>query len=509
MDPSDTTVLASSNAVIRGKLTPATITISTSTGKITNVFEELVPASSFPAGTVYRDYSPKVLMPGLVDAHVHLNEPGWRTEWEGFETGTRAAAFGGVTTVVDMPLNAIPPTTTVENLKLKVEAAKDQCWVDVGFYGGVIPGNDKDLKDLVKEGVRGFKCFLIDSGVEEFPAVSTLDVSKAMEELKDQDTILMFHAEKLPPISMSVGDAVLHGDAPLAPAGPLEAYSTFLASRPPAFETYALAEIISAAPIAPKLPLHIVHLSAVQCLPMLKQAQESGIKLTAETCFHYLALAAEDIKDGDTRHKCCPPIRERANADGLWDALKDGLITTVVSDHSPCTPNLKVVGGGDFFQAWGGISTVGLGLSVLWTEGKKRGVDLCQISKWTSEETARQVGLLGKKGKIAPGYDADICVFDPEGSFKVTTSEMHFKNKITPYESRVLDGIVCETWLRGKQIYSKDTGFDEKAGPIGNLLLEKRQEETVPITTALSASSEDLKAMNATAVVSTIEVLQN
>lgn len=275
--------------------------------------------------------------------------------------------------------------------------------------------------------------------MEEFPAVSSLDVARAMEELKDEDTVLMFHAEMLPPISvgyqtlgfvenspdkftslqMSVGDAVLHGDPPLAPAGPLEAYSTFLASRPPAFETYALAEILAAAPIAPELPLHIVHLSAVECLPILKEAQDSGVKITAETCFHYLTLAAEDIKDGDTRHKCCPPIRERGNADGLWDALKDGLISTVVSDHSPCTPNLKVVGGGDFFQAWGGISTVGLGLSVLWTEGKKRGVDLCQISKWTSEMTAKQVGLLGKKGKIAAGYDADICVFDPESSFKV------------------------------------------------------------------------------------------
>ncbi|KAK6498983.1 hypothetical protein TWF481_011554 [Arthrobotrys musiformis] len=511
MEPSTTTVLASSNAVIDGRLTPATIVISTSTGKIMGVHTKLLPQSSFAAGTIYKDYSPKVLMPGLVDAHVHLNEPGWRTEWEGFETGTRAAAFGGVTTVVDMPLNAIPPTTTVENLHLKVNAARGQCWVDVGFYGGVIPGNDGDLRDLVKEGVRGFKCFLIDSGVEEFPAVSTEDIAKAMTALKDEDTLLMFHAEKLPPISMSVGDAVLHGDAPLAPAGPLESYSTFLASRPPAFETYALAEIVNSAPVAPNLPLHIVHLSAVQCLPMLKEAQEKGVKITAETCFHYLALAAEDIKDGDTRHKCCPPIREKANSDGLWDALKDGLISTVVSDHSPCTPNLKLVGGGDFFQAWGGISTVGLGLSVLWTEGKKRGVDLVQISKWTSEETARQVGLLGKKGKIAVGYDADICVFDPEASFKVTTSEMHFKNKITPYEDKVLDGIVCETWLRGKQIYSKDVGFDETAGPLGTLLLEKRQQEneTVAITTTLSDSSEDLRTSSLNTAGAVVEVLPN
>ncbi|KAK6337929.1 hypothetical protein TWF696_001405 [Orbilia brochopaga] len=505
-----TIVLASSNTIVNGKFTPATIVVSPATGKITHVYDQLLPPAAFATEKCvsYTDYSPKVLMPGLVDAHVHLNEPG-RTEWEGFETGTRAAAFGGVTTVVDMPLNAIPPTTTVENLKLKIAAAKGQCWVDVGFYGGVIPGNEGDLVDLVQEGVRGFKCFLIDSGVEEFPAVTSQDVKKAMTALKDQDTVLMFHAEMLPPIAESVGDAVLHGDPPLAPKGRLESYSTFLASRPPAFETYALAEIISAAPAAPSLPLHIVHLSAVECLPMLQKAQQEGVKLTAETCFHYLALAAEDVKDGDARHKCCPPIRERANADGLWNALKDGLITTVVSDHSPCTPDLKLVGDGDLFKAWGGISTVGLGLSVLWTEGKKRGVDLCQISKWTSEETARQVGLLGRKGKLAAGYDADICVFDPESSFRVTKSEMQFKNKLTPYEDKVLDGIVCETWLRGKKIYTKDAGFDETAGPIGSLLLEKRQEETVPITMVAATEETDVKAVSLNAAGSTVQILPN
>lgn len=219
---------------------------------------------------------------------------------------------------------------------------------------------------------------------------------------------------------MSVGDAVLHGDPPMAPSGPLTEYATFLASRPPAFETYAIESIISNAHIAPELPLHIVHLSAIECLPILSDAKQNGIKLTAETCFHYLALAAENIKNGDTRHKCCPPIREQSNQDGLWDALQDGLITTVVSDHSPCTPNLKLIGGGNFFEAWGGISTVGLGLSVLWTEGKKRGVELADISRWTSEQTAKQVGLLGRKGKLQAGYDADICIFDPESSFTVS-----------------------------------------------------------------------------------------
>ncbi|KAG0643439.1 hypothetical protein HOY80DRAFT_422874 [Tuber brumale] len=471
------TVLCSTRVILPGVEAPASILISPTTGKITNIIRSIPGPSAFPPGTIYHDYSPKVIMPGLVDAHVHLNEPG-RTEWEGFETGTRAAAFGGVTTIVDMPLNAIPPTTTVENLKLKVKAAEGQCWVDVGFYGGVIPGNEEDLVPLVKAGVRGFKCFLIESGVEEFPAVNAKDLAKAMEKLKDSPTILMFHAEMLPPLSMSVGDSVLHEDPPLAPAGPSDAYSTFLASRPPAFETYAIEEILSLVGIAPSLQLHIVHLSAKEGIPIVRAAQEAGVKLSAETCFHYLTLAAEDIENGDTRHKCCPPIRGGSNRDDLWDALKEGLIETVVSDHSPCTAGLKALkedgGDGDFFRAWGGISTVGLGLSVLWTEGCERGVSLEEISLWTSYKTAKQVGLLGRKGCLEVGWDADIIVFDPEAKFTVTSTDMHFKNKVTPYENKTLTGKVCETWLRGRQIYSVDGGFDEKVGASGVMLLEPR-----------------------------------
>ncbi|KAH0609243.1 uncharacterized protein H6S33_012729 [Morchella sextelata] len=472
------TVLCSSRAIVSGTLTPATILISPTTGKILRIHTSVLPRRSFPPGTPYHDYSPLVIMPGLVDAHVHLNEPGWRTEWEGFETGTKAAAFGGVTTVIDMPLNAIPPTTTVENLELKKQAAEGQCWVDVGFYGGVIPGNQDHLIPLVEAGVRGFKCFLIDSGVEEFPCVSAEDVSIAMKTLSTSPTTLMFHAEMLPPLSPSLGDSVLHGDPPLAPAGPLESYSTFLASRPPAFETYAIEEILSLAHVAPELQLHIVHLSAAEGIPLVRKARECGIKLTAETCFHYLTLAAEEIEDGDTRHKCCPPIREGTNREFLWDALKEGLVETVVSDHSPCTPDLKMLkdngGDGDFFKAWGGISTVGLGLSILWTEGQKRDVSLVQCAEWTSYKTAKQVGLLGKKGALEVGWDADICIFDPEAEFTVTTNDMKFKNKVTPYENKTLKGKVVETWLRGNKIYSASQGF-QKAGPSGTLLLEKRR----------------------------------
>ncbi|KAF2670988.1 putative allantoinase Dal1 [Microthyrium microscopicum] len=488
------TVLASSRAVIGGRLTPATIIISHSTGKIESIFNSVIAETSFPPGTFYVDHSPKILIPGLVDAHVHLNEPG-RTEWEGFWTGTRAAAFGGVTTVIDMPLNAIPPTTTVAGLKEKIAAAQGKCWVDVGFYGGLIPGNARELKALVREGVRGFKGFLIDSGVDEFPAVSSEDIRKAFEQLADEPTTCMFHAEMIPPIAASVGDDVQHSLPPLAPTGPLEHYQTFLDSRPPSFETYAIEEILSLAHLAPNLPLHIVHLSAIQAIPILREARANGIKVTAETCFHYLSLAAERIKAGDTRHKCCPPIREQSNQDGLWDELTredDSVIKTVVSDHSPCTPDLKLLPAhmpgavsssevegteGDFFAAWGGISSVGLGLSILWTEGQERKISIEDVVRWCCLNTAKQVGLEGTKGDIAVGYDADIAVFDDEAEFVVQPSTMLFRNKCSPYEGKTMKGVVRETWLRGRRVFTREDGFMEKSGPSGQLLLEPRKAE--------------------------------
>ncbi|USP77541.1 Allantoinase [Curvularia clavata] len=500
------TVLASSRAIIGGRLTEATIVVSNVTGKITSVFHSVLPRTNFPAGTPYTDYSPHILLPGLVDAHVHLNEPG-RTEWEGFWTGTRAAAFGGVTTVIDMPLNAIPPTTTVENLKIKCEASQGKCWVDVGFYGGVIPGNSGDLKALVKEGVRGFKGFLCDSGVDEFPAVSSIDIEKALIELKDSATTLMFHAEMIPPIADSVGDIVQSSGPPLAPKGALTSYDTFLQSRPPTFETCAVAEILSLAHLAPDLQLHIVHLSAVEAIPLLRKARANGVKITAETCFHYLALAAEGIKEGDTRHKCCPPIRSQSNQDGLWEELlqdtADGVIKTVVSDHSPCTPDIKLlpahlvpkspeeqdssaasnaaesVEKGDFFGAWGGISSVGLGLPILWTEGQKRfdssSFSIEDIVRWCCKNTAKQVGLEHSKGDLGVGFDADIVVFDDEAEFMVEPSTMLFRNKVSPYENKTLKGVVRETWLRGQRVFSRAEGFSEKSGPQGKLLLEPRK----------------------------------
>lgn len=496
------TVLASSRAVIDNKISPATIAISTVTGRITSISPSVLPPSSFPPGTPYTDHTPHIILPGLVDAHVHLNEPG-RTEWEGFWHGTRAAAFGGVTTVVDMPLNAIPPTTTVANFHEKIAAARGQCWVDVGFYGGIIPGNTQHLKGLIREGVRGFKGFLIDSGVEEFPAVSSVDIRQVFEELAEEATTVMFHAEMIPPISASVGDDVQWSLPPLEPTGPLDRYQTFLDSRPVSFETYAILEILGLAHLAPHLPLHIVHLSAVEAIPMLRAARAQGVNVTAETCFHYLSLAAEKVQDGDTRYKCCPPVRNQANQDGLWGEMlsadQESVIKTVVSDHSPCTPNLKMlpshvpgaeggekagcgadVGKGDFFNAWGGISSVGLGLSILWTEAMRRQLPveetLSNIAMWCCQNTAKQVGLEHRKGELKVGMDGDVAIFDDVMEFEVQRDSMLFRNKCSPYQGKTLRGVVKETWLRGRKVHTRGShgGFAVRAGPVGELLLEPR-----------------------------------
>ncbi|KAF2227721.1 hypothetical protein BDZ85DRAFT_315260 [Elsinoe ampelina] len=472
-------VLVSSRAVVEGKVGPVTLVFNPASGKIQEVHDSVLPRSKFPESTEYIDHSPNLLLPGLVDAHVHLNEPG-RTEWEGFWTGTRAAAFGGVTTVIDMPLNSIPPTTTVENFNTKLEAARPQVWVDVGFWGGIIPGNVSSLKPLIAAGVRGFKGFMIESGVDEFPCVSPSDIRSVLTELADSTTVVMFHAEQMP-------------DTPVdEPTGPPDHYSTFLSSRPGILETTAINTILELAPLAPELPLHVVHLSEVAAIPALRDARAKGAKITAETCFHYLSLTAEQIRNGDTRFKCCPPIRSGKNQDTLWDELKktDSCIRTVVSDHSPCTPDLKILPGnipghlpdadgtGDFMKAWGGVSSVGLGISILWSEKDKRSFGIVDLVRWCCEQTAKHVGLEDRKGFLRKGWDADIVVFDDEGTFTVQEDSMLFKNKCSAYQGKKLQGVVKETWLRGKRIHSSAKGFDREE-PSGQLLIEQRKTKHV------------------------------
>lgn len=311
-----------------------------------------------------------------------------------------------------------------------------------------------------------------------------------MAELASEPTILMFHAEMIPPISDSVGDGVQCSLQPAAPIGPLNEYKTFLASRPTSFETYAISEVLSLASLAPKLPLHIVHLSAVEAIPLIRKAQASGVKITAETCFHYLSLTAESIQHSDTRYKCCPPIRAQLNQDGLWHELlqeRDSAIKTVVSDHSPCTPNLKLLppgiagsgshsfqGEGDFFAAWGGVSSVGLGLSILWTEGEKYGVTAENVVRWCCLNTAKQVGLDHQKGDLRVGLDGDVAVFDDEAMFEVGPDTMLFRNKCSPYQGKTLKGVVKETWVRGQRVFERDEGFGSRECPVGRLLLDPR-----------------------------------
>lgn len=649
--------LASTHVLLDRQPAPATIVYSLESGKIIHIAPSVLQPHDpllqrFDISPQhYRDVSPHVVMPGLVDAHVHLNEPG-RTQWEGFATGTQAAAAGGVTTVIDMPLNAIPPTTTVQNFNLKIEAARGKTWVDVGFWGGMVPTNLDDLLPLVRMGVRGFKGFLIDSGVDEFPAINPQYINKAMKKVKGQQTVLMFHAEmqphknhKMPVLVQENGpktpklvpnheapalfdldddtresdqldelddDAALESSdndgslilkqnqmnplahemealdlgmsasfirrAPnkvvnllnrLKPEGadagehqdrrsivmeqdltesqrkalakspylqasepqfgklarlanpdhqeklelsyyksplakpldfdsqkfkenfedPLQMaqkedfdlvgvdpthYSSFLASRPDNFETTAIAEIVNCSLKNPCVPLHIVHLATHEAVPLLRAAKAMGLPITAETCFHYLSLTAEKISHCSTHFKCCPPIRSDDNRKLLWKALRSGIITTVVSDHSPCTPDLKGLEKGDFFSAWGGISSVGFGLPILFTEGQKLSppVTFAEISKWCSWNTAKQVGLSHKKGKICVGYDADLIVFDPEARYKVENKEVFFKNKLTAYDGMTFRGRVMETLVRGQVVFNLTAGHSENA--LGELVLEPR-----------------------------------
>ncbi|KAG8904499.1 hypothetical protein FRB99_001632 [Tulasnella sp. 403] len=468
-------VFTSTNVLLQGRhdLLPATIEVDVESGKIVKIHEGKKTESDYEGVLeegAFVDVGELVILPGLVDAHVHLNEPG-RTHWEGFLTGTQAAISGGVTTVVDMPLNSIPPTTTVENLNTKREAARGQCWTDVGFWGGIIPGNQDNLVPLVKDGVKGFKCFLIDSGVEEFPCVAEDDLKLAMGSLSSAPSTILYHAE----LDILQPSKAVTSSAPADQSDPAN-YQTFLSSRPPTLETSAISLVISLHRTRPSLRGHIVHLSTSTALPSIRAAKSSNINLTVETCFHYLCLTAEYIPHGHPEFKCCPPIRDNANRQELWDALLDGTIDCVVSDHSPCVASLKRVDtDGDFMQAWGGISTLGLGLSLLWTEAHKNEklkgkVGIADIVRWTSEKTAEHASLQGVKGALAVGYDADIVVWDPDVELKVTKDSLKFKNKLSPYEGLTLRGQVQQSYVRGNLAFDRHRrGFDGLSAP-GKLL---------------------------------------
>jgi allantoinase len=392
-----------------------------------------------------------IVMPGLVDTHVHINSPG-RTEWEGFQTATRAAAAGGVTTLIDMPLNSIPPTTTLAGFKSKLEHAQNDCFVDVGFWGGVVPGNTGELAKMFTAGVVGFKCFLVPSGVDEFPHVTEEHLRDAMPELTRLGALLIVHAEL--PGSIK--------DADVSAAG----YQAFLDSRPRAAENEAV-ELMIRLSREFDTRVHIVHLSSAEAIPLLRSAQEAGVKITAETCPHYLHFAAEEIPDGATEFKCCPPIRERENREELWQGLANGTIDLIVSDHSPCPGNMKLRESGDFMKAWGGIASLQLRLPVVWTEARRRGFSLPQVTKWLCANPARQVSLESSKGAIAVGHDADIVIWNPDEPLKVEANALQHRNKITPYEGEELKGVVQKTFLRGRKIYD-GRHFD---GPLGHMLL--------------------------------------
>ncbi len=391
-----------------------------------------------------------VLLPGLVDTHVHCNDPG-RAHWEGFEHATRAAASGGVTTIVDMPLNSLPPTLDGEALAAKRSAAEGRCFVDVGFWGGAVPGNTRDLEPLWDEGVLGFKCFLVDSGVEEFPALDETGLHRAAEVVASFGGLLLVHAED--------PDLVTEASAGLDYAG-LD-YAGFAASRPAAAEVAAI-EAVVAASRATGCRTHVVHLAAAAALPVVRAAHAAGVPVTAETCPHYLTLTASDAPDGDAAFKCCPPLRDEANRDGLWAGLRDGTLRMVVSDHSPCPAELKVTATGGLASAWGGVSSLQLGLAATWTEARTRGHGLADVAAWMASGPADRADLW-RKGRIVEGADADLCVVAPDESFVVDPARLEHRHPVTPYAGRTLTGVVRQTWLAGRPV-------DLGAPPRGRLI---------------------------------------
>jgi allantoinase len=379
---------------------------------------------------------------------VHINEPG-RTSWEGFETATKGALAGGITTLVDMPLNASPVTTTVPAFEEKLLSTATKLYTDCGFWGGIVPGNDNEIAGLINKGVLGFKAFLTHSGIDDFPNVTEYDLRKVMPVLARQQLPLLVHCE-------------LSGPQP--PVNDPQSYGEYLASRPRQWENNAISLMIHLCE-AYNCPVHIVHLSSSDALGQIVRAKVKGLPLTVETAQHYLYFNAEDIPDGQTPFKCAPPIREKENNNLLWEALQAGIIDFVATDHSPAPPELKLLQSGDLTKAWGGIISLQLALPVLWTAARKRNVTLPQMLQWLCENPARLAGIDKRKGKIAPGYEADLVVWDADKQFTVTSQTLYHKHKITPYLGETLYGVVEQTYLRGVKVYDKGT-FTSPAGAI-------------------------------------------
>tara|TARA_B100000674_G_C37931604_1_gene958248 strand:- start:407 stop:1744 length:1338 start_codon:yes stop_codon:yes gene_type:complete len=414
--------------------------------------EALLPQlpSSFPGEII--DYGGFTLLPGFIDCHVHVNEPG-RTEWEGFETATQSASFGGITTLVDMPLNCSPVTISEEALRIKLQALQGKIHVDCAYWGGVTPGSINDLSDLLDAGVMGVKSFMIHSGLDEFPHVGVQHIREAMPYLQKAGLPYLVHAE------LDSGEAT-HIKI-------TNRYQDFLDSRPHSFETNAIKHLIQLAEET-RCRVHVVHLSSAEAIPMIAEARQSNIPLSVETCPHYLCLEAEAIDDGQTVFKCCPPIREHSNRLALWEGLRQGHIDMIVSDHSPCTPDLKLLEEGDLDKAWGGISSLQFSVSLMLTEAVKHGFELSDIIRWMSENPARFLGLEHRKGFLKPGADADIVVFDPNEKYTIKPSMILHRNKQTPYEQFEVQGKVQATYLRGQAVYKKNQAF---MAPIGKSIL--------------------------------------